>query len=212
MGNQLKILVISLASAAGGFYIGYNLGKKKYQEIADIEVASVKKELEKRYSEKKTISNEVNESVKDNKPLDNERPPSIKKELGEYRDYSGRYSSGEQTERIVGVPKPIEKIVSKEDMENQGPYLISESEFAESFNETKTLYYFRDKVIADSDYNEILDVDDRIGEENLMHLGVLDRNYIYVRNDELSIDYEVLVDERYFAATAPRRNPQIDQD
>lgn len=205
MNNNLRLLVFSLLSGAGGLYVGFHLGKKKYERLADIEVESVKKTLEEHYKKKESIPEisppeKVEES---NKPLD--------EEIEEYRDYSGRYSTeANRGDRIVGTPVTIEKKLTKEEVGHDGPYIISDRDYKESHYEAKTVYYFKDKIVADDDYNELIDVDDRIGDENLVRLSAAKDDYIYVRNDELEIDYEILIDERYFEQAAPRKTPVIE--
>lgn len=79
------------------------------------------------------------------------------------------------------------------------PYVISPDEFAEFDDyETISLTYFADEVLTDEDYNPIEDVDNVVGEESLDHFGDYEDDSVFVRNDRLKTDYEILLDTRRF--------------
>jgi len=76
-------------------------------------------------------------------------------------------------------------------------------EFNESNYETKTLFYYADKVLADDDYQILDDVKGNIGDDALTQFGVYADDAVYVRNDILGIDYEILLDEREYFKVSP---------
>ena len=194
--KQLIGFVFSLAlgSAVGGV-IGYKMAKKKYENLADVEVASVKKVFEERYA------NETKQ--KNNKPKATIDIPKIKEvedaEVSQkYVDYSKRYRTDETSseERIVG--KPTKKTV-KNPPNPRVPYMINPEEFKESHYEVKTLFYFSDKVVTDEDYKIIKHPEDYIGTEALGQFGIYEDDAVYIRDDSLGVDYEILLDERAYA-------------
>lgn len=61
-----------------------------------------------------------------------------------------------------------------------------------------SLTYYADEVLADDDGN-IIDPADTVGAFALTQFGEYDDDAIHVRNNKLKIDYEVLLDERYYS-------------
>ena len=90
-----------------------------------------------------------------------------------------------------------------DDMEK--PYVISPDEYGKIDNYDLYSYtYYADKVLAD-EYNEpIEDVDSIIGLESLKHFGEYGDDSVYVRNDELKADYEILLDDEKYEILFPR--------
>ena len=77
------------------------------------------------------------------------------------------------------------------------PYVISDEQFSEEnahFDKISLTYYEDDCTLADEGDEIITDVDDTVGRENLDKFGELsgDPEVVYVRNEKLDIDYEVI--------------------
>ena len=89
------------------------------------------------------------------------------------------------------------------------PYVISPEEFGEFEEYEKiSLTYYADKVLADENDEEVDDVDEIVGEESLNHFGEYEDDSVFVRNDRLKCDYEILLDQRNYsdvAKTMPHR-------
>ena len=84
-----------------------------------------------------------------------------------------------------------------DDMEK--PYVISPDEYGEMDDYDLYSYtYYADKVLADENNEPIEDVDQRIGLESLNHFGEYGDDSVYVRNDELKADYEILLDDEKY--------------
>ena len=79
------------------------------------------------------------------------------------------------------------------------PYVISPDEFDEFDNyEAVSLTYYADGVLTDEDDQPVDDVDEIVGEESLNHFGEYEDDSVFVRNDRLKTDYEILMDTRRF--------------
>ena len=102
---------------------------------------------------------------------------------------------------IVDLRTEEEKELDAAMVRNE-PYLIAPEEFATRDDyEILTLTYYADEVLTDEFDEVIYDVDGTIGEESLNHFGDYpdDPDTVYVRNEELMTDYEILLDEREYS-------------
>lgn len=80
------------------------------------------------------------------------------------------------------------------------PYVISPDEFgvlAEYDTESLT-YYEVDKVLTYETDEVIYDVDRLVGEDSLNRFGEFEADSVFVRNDHLRTDYEILRDKRSY--------------
>lgn len=83
------------------------------------------------------------------------------------------------------------------------PYIITIAEWAENapeHDQVQCTYFEGDKVVADDQDKPIADVNRCVGLGNLKHFGVgEDPNTLLIRNERLSMDYEVLRSTGKFA-------------
>lgn len=85
------------------------------------------------------------------------------------------------------------------------PYVISPDDYGtEDDYDLYSYTYYADKVLADENNEPIEDVDQRIGLESLNHFGEYGDDTVYVRNDELKADYEILLDKEKYEVLFPR--------
>lgn len=78
-----------------------------------------------------------------------------------------------------------------------GPYVITYEEFSEEhdeFSKTSIIYYASDKTLSDEREEPIPRAEDILGDEALKSFGKgsHDKNVVYVRNENLGVDYEVV--------------------
>lgn len=64
-----------------------------------------------------------------------------------------------------------------------------------------TLFYTEDKVLLNEDDTKVDNIEDVVGLDSLNHFGEYEEDVLYVRNERLRTDYEVLMD--------PRTYPQV---
>lgn len=100
------------------------------------------------------------------------------------------------------VPEGTEMVENK-------PYVISPDEFGENEDyDTISLTYYADQVLVDDGGDKIEDVDDVVGMESLTHFGEYEDDSVFVRNDRLRCDYEILMDERTYSEAQKERPHQ----
>ena len=167
MNRTLSNVIIFAAGAAIGTGVTYVLTKKKYERIAQEEITDIRK----MYQDRMDNLREAEETVREN--LD-----ALQK------------ASDSARECLSKIDKKVEQVDEK-----KRPTLIDYSEFGEDENYEKvTLMFYRDKVLATDDTDEIIEnVDEIVGEENLKAFdNAYEEDAIYIRNDERQTYYEIL--------------------
>lgn len=183
-GNFLSKFVVFAFGAAVGSVVTWKLIETKYKRIADEEIESVREVYAKVYGDSPEESEDEDEE--DQKIFDD-----LVKDLG--------YSSEEEKKE---EPKKEKKESEGEEDEDDmlSPYVIEEEDFDDNGYETESLYYYDDGVLIYSITEEVIDdIDGLVGKDSIEQLLESGEDYIYVRNDELGIDFEILRDRRNFS-------------
>ena len=169
--TDVIIFVSGVGVGAAGMYFGLNkVLKDKYVE----ELANTREELKAIYAPKK-------EEKKEEEPKHIGEFTTEKPSLVEYNKISSKYSDEEK-----------EKM--KKDYD--GPMLIRYEDINDDYKE---LVYYSDGFLIDENDCEI-DIDNIGGEEMFENFGTgEDPDIIYVRNDILGVDYEIVRDDRTYA-------------
>lgn len=206
MKKYLTMLVIAGVSLYAGYKYGYSKAFKNLSDLADKEVESLKKFYESKQTPVSDLTvnpdSDISQEKKTSKKTKNVPLDEISKDKKNV-DYGSQYRTETKTDRIVGTPKD-EPIYLKNDVKiNSGvgskpPYVITPEEYAESNYETKTLFYYADKILADDDGNIIHDVGLIGGYSILEEMGIYEEYTLHVRDDEKGIDYEIILDERKY--------------
>ena len=134
------------------------------------------------------IANEEIASVKEayNKKNDISSDES-EEEVNEYKKIVSNYTNNENEEEkgVTDMPR--------------GPYVIKPEEFGNMDYDLVSLEYYADKVLVDEDDHPIQDVEYMVGEDSLEHFGEYEEDAVYVRNDLIKTDFEILlVESRYY--------------
>lgn len=93
-----------------------------------------------------------------------------------------------------------------ESVDSEYPYVITEESFSEEFlnhDKLSITYYMEDDVLADENEGIVDDVDMLVGYDNLneMNAGLMHPQTIYVRNERISIDYEISINFNSYQET-----------
>ena len=166
MNSKRWVLLAFIAGAGIGSVCTWQLLKRKYEQIAQEEIDSVK----------------------------------------------AAYAARENVEKagkslLEGLQDGVEE--KKGDPFVEKPYVISPEEFGEFEEYEKiSLTYYADQVLTDENNEEVDDVEEIVGEESLTHFGEYEDDSVFVRNDRLKCDYEILLDQRNYSdvtKTMPHR-------
>lgn len=179
MNNKVTCLFAFSLGAAVGTAVSWKILKTKYEQIAREEIASVKEVF----------------STKE---------PSVKKEhvtveKPDIFEYAAKIAE-------VGYKKDSIKEEQGDEPASK-PYVITPEEFGEVAEyETNSLTYYSDGILADDADEVVDDVEHLIGKDSLNHFGEYEDDSVFVRNDDLQCDYEILLDMRKYSevkGTAP---------
>lgn len=190
--NKLLGVFIFAAGAAVGSVVTWKLLKTKYERIAQEEIDSVKEAFSQ-------IANSDDNDIKNDTEKD--------KTEDDDEEYFVRVNDLGYTRSSVPYVNEAKK---KGGGTVKRPYVITPDEFGEIYEyDTISLRYYADKVLTDEDDVVITNVDEIIGEDSLTHFGEYEDDSVFVRNDEMKADYEILLDLRkYYDINEPPR--QVD--
>lgn len=180
--------VMFVVGAVAGSAATWLYAKKYYERIAQEEIDSVKAVFSERKPDTVVKNNNVQE--------ENQHKADIAKLKPDLVNYAAKL----QEEGYTNYTKHSEKIIEEKDvpMPNK-PYIISPEEFGESGNYMQiSLTYYSDGVLADDEDEIIEDIDDTVGEDFADHFGDYEDDSVFVRNDRLRCDYEILKDNRSY--------------
>lgn len=183
----MKNLIFLLAGAALGSLVTFAIVKKKYEQIAQEEIDSVKETFSKR--NKKAEEKPVDD-VKDEVKTKNNNKEQYIKIANKYNT-----SSDDENEDLDEV--------EDEDKRIDRPYVISPDDFGEfdDYECISLVAYMGDGVLTDDDDEIIDNVDEVVGLDYADHFGEYEDNYVYIRNDKFKCDYEISMDHRKFSET-----------
>ena len=199
-----KILIFSVGAAIGSV-ITWKLVKTKYERIAQEEIDSVKEVYSKKIQKEvemetyKTMSSKYDTASDECKVTSN---------LSDLDTSKLHYVKLPENHIVIDFDIKNEEVESdnkdeeeeKDDMITDGPYVISPDEFGNEFDyEEVSLTYYADGVLTDDQDNIIEDVDGLVGLDSLNHFGEYEDDSVFVRNDALQTDYEILADLRNYS-------------
>lgn len=195
------------AGAAIGSVVTWKVVKTRYERIAQEEIESVKEAFAEYF-----VNND-DTSVEEVSEDDEERPSSSSRQINweDYEDldeddsaeedeYQADEADREEYARITSYYTNEEG--GAEDMDKhigRAPYVIDPDEFASLDNwKTVSLTYYADDVLEDEKYRIINNRDELIGPKALTTFGEYEEDSVFVRNERLKTDYEILKDYRTY--------------
>ena len=190
MNSKFINVLMFAAGAAIGSAVTYKVMKTQYEKIVQEEIESIKEAF---------AGNETDVASEQAEDSDDEdrhgAPRQINwdeledldeddDDLAEYEELTGLYKNDEE-----GGAKSMPK----------RPYVISPYDFGEN-DEYKQfeLTYYADGVLEDEDYAIVTDVDELIGTDSLYTFGEYEDDAVFVRNESLCADFQILKDYRTY--------------
>lgn len=186
MSKKLHVVVAFSFGAATGAAVAWQYTKKKYEQLVQEEIDSVKKVFSERESKVAAVNA---------KPESATEKPNI-------TEYAAGLYNKKYMQRPDGNLDNVER-ETENHMLNEAPYVISPDEFGEFDDyENISLTYYADQVLTDENNDLIDDIPATVGFEALNSFGDYEEDSVFARNDGLKCDYEILRDEREFSEVA----------
>lgn len=190
MKDILSKALIFTAGAAIGSVVTWKLLDAKYAKRAESEI----EEIRAYYGSKFSSEEPDLEQNEEPSPLD-----FSKEEKEEYLQIAANYTTGKGGSESMTVGTP--------------PYVISPEEF-DSLDDydTESLTYYTDGILTDDDDNVIEDIENTVGRDFASHFGEYEDDSVFIRNEVLKTDYEILMDYRPYAdVVGPETNLRDDE-
>lgn len=207
MNNKITSFMMFIFGAAIGSVATWQYIKKKYEQIAQEEIDSVKETFSKL-----VVKSKDNESEENNNTRTIVERAKDKPSVAEYAAWLRRrgYANYSDTDSF-SKDSNVSKEEVDENMINDKPYVISPDEFGEFYDYEKiSLTYYADQVLADDDDELVEDIEETVGFESLNAFGEYEDDSVFVRNDRLKCDYEILLDQRKYSDVVKRRPHEVD--
>ena len=196
--NKLAIFASFVLGAGVGAAAAWYITKEKYAAYAKEEIESFKA----KYNKTKLVVSDI--SDEENEPSPVEQAVADMQEMGvsEYAKMLSKigYTDYAAVELSPDAEVPPIRVVSEDhQVFVEKPYVIEPDEFGELDDYgTISLTYYADQYLADENDELVEDVDDIVGTESLTHFGEFEDDSVFVRNDRLKCDYEILLDMRNY--------------
>ena len=182
--SKIKGLLIFAAGAVAGTVAGIGISKRHFEAIAAQEINEVRdyyRKVNKELEEQKEEQKEEQENTK--------KEEVVEETIEEYNNIikHGNYMT-------------TEEIDEEDDYSDDEPYIIDPSEFGNNGNyATQTCTYFADGVLVDDVDEVIEDPEKLVGNLHVDIFRDFDATSVYVRNDWMKMDFEILKDDWFWS-------------
>lgn len=195
MNSVIKNVAIFAAGAGIGFFVGKKFYQEKYRREADEDIASMKEFTTQRINEMKQNIMDIPDAEEVEISTTEDIEDISEEELKTNESIVMKYD----TISKEGKPKKEETVEEEtpDPRTSMSIYVISEEEFMEDgdFDKVSLEYFCGDGVLVDDRDIPVEDPDKILGEGTLDDFVVIDDVDMYVRNENISIDYEITKSE-----------------
>ena len=197
--NKTKNFMLFVLGVAVGSVVTWRYVEKKYEQIAQDEIDSVKEVFSKR----ETDVTEDDEVIREKASNAKEKPNIV--------EYAAKLREQGYTNYSDVEPETKKEEANEESMDIDTPYVIQPEEVGEFDDyEIIGLTYYADQVLTDEDDKLVEDIEDTIGFDSLSRFGEYEDDSVFVRNDRLKCDYEILLDQRKYSDVIKRRPHEVE--
>lgn len=181
-----------MAGATVGSVAAWLYLKRHYEQIAQEEIDSVKAAFAKRKPD--FNNNKLNEEELET----NKHKADMAKLKPDLVNYAAKLQEEGYTNYTEYSKKNTEE--KTDDPMPDNPYVIFPEEYGEADNYTQiSLTYYSDGILADDEDEIVDDVEETVGADFADHFGEYEDDSVFIRNDRLRCDYEILRDNRSYA-------------
>ena len=200
------------AGAAIGSLVTYKVVKNQYEKIVQEEIDSIKDAFAGNEPEvaQEQIEDTDDEDVRPTCPgqinwdeledLDEEDDDEYVPSIGDVKEYESL------THSYSGEKGGVETMTKE-------PYVISPYDFGEldEYNQIELTYY-ADGTLEDDEYQIVTNVEELIGPKALFTFGEYEDDSVFVRNEYLRTDFQILKDYRSYDQARSIRPNQVDDE
>ena len=224
--STLSNVLIFAAGAAVGSIVTWKLLKTRYEQIVQEEIDSVYEAIENREkteSAGKMVAEGLVRGIEESS--DTPRAINVREDddgtnvititLTDGSTHTFEVKNGSKGSYAEKLSKEAytDYTEAKEAMKVGGPYVIPPEDFGEIDEyETISLTYYADGVLTDEVDDVIEDVDDIVGKDSLDRFGEYEDDSVFVRNDNMKADYEILLDSRNYHEAVMGKRPHLAED
>ena len=210
--KAINVLLFAVGAAIGSA-VTWRIVKTRYERIAQEEIDSVKMAFNE------LMANQLSEDEREKEPdvwhgrhrqidwseledLEDEEDDEEDDNTSDFQEY-GRLIDNYTNNEEKGGAKRMAK----------APYVIAPYDFGELDDYRKfELTYYADGVLEDEDYNIINDSEELIGRDSLNTFGEYEDDAVFVRNEALRSDFQILKDYRTYAEARSIGPNQVDDE
>ena len=211
-----NVLVFAVGAAIGSA-VTWKFLKTKYERLAQEEIESVKEAFNDQLTNLQEQVDEYSTVDKVEEWLDRAKGQRIN--WSELEDIEEETEESEEPDDDMSEYERLIDIYTNEkggaeDMEVR-PYVISPSDFGEMDGYRQfSLTYYEDGVLEDDEYNIINEneIAELIGSDSLFTFGEYEDDSVFVRNERLRADFEILKDYRTYADARSIGPDQVDDE
>ena len=187
MSKLLSGSLFFISGAAIASFITYKLVEKKFKDLADEEIESVRAVYEHKL--------EKNKPAKDEKEETKQKGITAKILTTDDETKINPYSS-----LVNDLGYSNNKKEEKEDMAvDNNIEVIPPEDFGEYGFKCESLTYYKDRVLTFDNDEKITDVEKYVGPDALNTFGEYEDDSVFVRNHGMKTDFEILLDSRTYS-------------
>lgn len=208
MNCKFTNVLVFAAGAAIGSVATWFIAKTRYERIVQEEVDAFKETyVECMENLQEQFDNNATEDECEDEEDESDRPNQIDWDELEDLDEEELDEDEEESDSDEYDSNDYARLVNdytnqKGGAENMAkdPYVISPYDFGEidDYNQIELTYY-ADGTLEDDEYNVVTDVDELIGPKALTTFGEYEDDSVFVRNERLCTDFQILKDYRTYA-------------
>lgn len=182
MSNGVRFIFTFALGATAGALVAWKVLDERYKRIMDEEAESFRAAIAKQNTENADKPEETEERSESE---------VLKEDCTNYAKTLANCGYTNYSDAKDG----LKEVADMDDI-----YVITPQAFDEYEDyDTHSLTYYADGVLTDEQDNVIEDVDEIVGLESLETFGMYEADSVYVRNDRLKTDYEILLDMRPYS-------------
>lgn len=200
MNCKFTNVLMFAVGAAVGSAVTWKLVKDKYERIAQEDIDSVKRVFEDRLAD---LQSQVDDYVTMDAAEEwADRASKINWDELEDLEEEEDDDNSEEPENTNEYARTLNKYYKEGGAENMAkrPYVIAPYDFGEMDDyKTISLTYYADGILEDEDGEVVTGVNELIGSDALLTFGEYEDDSVFVRNEQLKTDFEILKDYRTYA-------------